>query len=109
MNLLVAVLFLPLAGFLIALFIPRSSPQGSRIWALTLSLAAFVLSVGLLFWFDRGVGGEQFTVDWPWIPSPDIHFTISVNGVSLWLILLSTFLTPICVLISWRHIENRVK
>src|SRR5204862_1241897 len=37
------------------------------------------------------------------------HVAISVNGISLWLILLSTFLTPICVLISWRSIQNRVK
>jgi NADH-quinone oxidoreductase subunit M len=109
MNLLVVVLFLPLAGFLIALLVPRSSPQGSRVWALALSLATFVASLGLLYWFDRNSAGEQFTIDWPWIAAPEIHFTISANGVSLWLILLSTLLTPICVLISWRSIQNRVK
>jgi NADH-quinone oxidoreductase subunit M len=109
MNLLEVVLFLPLAGFLIALLIPRSSPQASRVWALLASLATFVLSLGLLAWFDRGTSGEQFSVDLPWIPSPDIHFAISANGVSLWLVLLSTFLTPLCVLISWRSIQNRAK
>jgi NADH-quinone oxidoreductase subunit M len=62
-----------------------------------------------LFWFDRSAGGEQFRIDVPWISSPDIHFAISANGVSLWLVLLSTFLTPICVLISWRYIQHRVK
>src|SRR5881275_3035703 len=109
MNLLTAVLALPLAGFLIALMLPRSSPQASRIWALILSLATFVASLGLLHWFDCGAAGEQFLVDVPWISSPDIHFAISVNGISLWLVLLSTLLTPICVLISWRSITNRVK
>ncbi len=109
MNLLTAVLFLPLAGFLVALAMPRSSPQSSRMWALILSLATFVASLGLLAWFDRGSAAEQFAVDWPWIQSPDIHFAISANGVSLWLVLLSTFLTPICVLISWTSIQNRVK
>jgi NADH-quinone oxidoreductase subunit M len=109
MNLLEVVLFLPLAAFLIALLIPRSSPQSSRVWALLASLATFVLSLGLLGWFDRSTSGEQFAVDIPWISAPDIHFAISANGVSLWLILLSTFLTPLCVLISWNSVQNRVK
>jgi NADH-quinone oxidoreductase subunit M len=109
MNLMTAVLILPLAGFLIALMVPRSSAQGSRMWALAISLATFVASLGLLAWFDRSAGGEQFLVDLQWISSPDIHFAISVNGVSLWLILLSTLLTPLCVLISWNYIQKREK
>src|SRR5580700_11667527 len=109
MNLLLLVLALPLLGFLIALAIPRSLPQASRIWAIVWSLATFVTSVGLVFYFDRTAGGEQLAVDIPWIASPDIHFYIAADGVSLWLVLLSTFLTPICVLISWRSIQTRVK
>ncbi len=109
MNLLVAVLFLPLLGFLIALAIPRSSAGGSRVWAMIVSVVTFLASLGLLFWFDRGSNGEQFAIDWPWITTPNIHFAISANGISLWLVLLSTLLTPICVLISWRAIQNRVK
>jgi NADH-quinone oxidoreductase subunit M len=109
MNLLLAILFLPLAAFLLALAIPRSSPQGSRVFALGASLITFVTSLGLLFWFDRANGAEQLVKDVPWIATPNIHFSISVNGVSLWLVLLSTFLTPICVLISWNSIRDRVK
>jgi NADH-quinone oxidoreductase subunit M len=109
MNLLTLVLALPLASFLIALLLPRSSPQASRMWALVSSLATFAASVGLLAWFDRGWSGEQFMVDVPWIASPNIHFAISANGISLWLVILSTFLTPLCVLISWNSIQTRVK
>jgi NADH-quinone oxidoreductase subunit M len=109
MNLLMAVLLLPLFGFILALLLPRSSPQSSRLWAITTSLVTFVTSLALVFWFDRRLPGEQFTIDLPWITSPEIHFAISVNGVSLWLVLLSTLLTPICVLISWHSIQNRVK
>jgi NADH-quinone oxidoreductase subunit M len=109
MNLLTLVLLLPLAGFLAALAIPRSSPQVSRKWGMVVALATFVASLGLIFWFDRGIAGEQFTVDMPWISTPEIHFHVAVDGVSLWLILLSTFLTPICMLISWRSIQDRVK
>ncbi len=109
MNLLTVVLALPLASFLIALLLPRSSPQASRLWALVSSLATFAASLGLLAWFDRGWSGEQFLVDVPWIASPNIHFSISANGISLWLVILSTFLTPLCVLISWNSIQARVK
>ena len=109
MNLLTAVLLLPLAGFLVALFVPRSSPGSSRAWALICSLGTFVASLGLLFWFDRTRGGEQFAVDVPWVTTPDIHFAISMNGISLWLVLLTTLLTPLCVLVSWRSIQDRVK
>src|SRR6516165_248961 len=71
MNLLVSVLFLPLAAFFLALFIPRSTPHGSRVWALAASLVTFVTSLGLVVWFDRSASGEQFAVDWPWISSRD--------------------------------------
>jgi NADH-quinone oxidoreductase subunit M len=110
MNLLTLVLALPLIAFFVALAIPRSSSaQGSRLWALVSSIATFAASLGLLFWFDRGVAGEQFLLDVPWIGTPNIHFAISANGVSLWLVLLSTFLTPLCVLASWNSIKDRCK
>jgi len=109
MNLLLPVLFLPLVAFLLALLIPRSSPQSSRVWALAASLITFATSLGMLVSFDRNAAGEQLLIDAPWIASPEIHFAISVNGVSLWLVLLSTLLTPICVLISWNAIRDRAK
>jgi NADH-quinone oxidoreductase subunit M len=106
LNLLLA---LPLAGFLAALFIPRSNPQATRIWALGLSLLAFAVSLALPLGYDAALAGEQFRTDVQWIGVPDIHYHVSVDGLSLWLILLSTFLTPICVLISWNSIRDRVK
>jgi len=109
MNLLLLVLLLPAAGFLIALALPRSSPASSRYWVLAISLVTFLASLALLGWFDRSVAGDQLTVDLLWISSPEIRFHIAADGVSLWLVLLSTFLTPICVLISWNHIQSRVK
>jgi NADH-quinone oxidoreductase subunit M len=109
MNLLTLVLLLPLAGFLAAMAIPRSSPQASRNFGIAIALATFVASLGLLIWFDRGVGGEQFTVDMPWISTPEIHFHVAIDGISLWLILLSTLLTPICMLVSWQAVQDRVK
>ena len=109
MSLLSVILFLPLIGFIAALLAPRSSPQSSRLWALVISLVTFFASLALPFQFDYGLTGEQFKVDLPWIASPEIHFYLSADGVGLWLLLLTTFLTPICVLISWHSIQNRVK
>ena len=57
MNLLSVVLFLPLAGFLVALFLPRSSPQSSRGWALLISLVTFAASLALPFQFDYATAG----------------------------------------------------
>ena len=79
-------------------------------WALVVSLAIFVASLGLLGRFDPRPPGEQLRDR----RSVDRHrrtfaITSRVDGVSLWLVLLSTLLTPICVLISWNSIEQRVK
>ncbi len=110
MNLLAAVLLLPLAGFLVALAIPRSRRAGQpRLGAggfaghLRRSRSACSPAS------TAALPASSSPLDLPWIATPDIHFAISVDGVSLWLVLLSTFLTPICVLISWRSIQNRVK
>ncbi len=109
MNLLTVVLLLPLVGFLVALAVPRSSKGFSRCWAMGISLATFLVSVVLPFRFAHGRAWDRFTVDLPWIASPEIHFHIAADGVSLWLVLLSTLLTPLCVLISWHSISSRVK
>jgi NADH-quinone oxidoreductase subunit M len=109
MNLLTVVLIMPLAAFFLLLLVPRSAPGLSRVGALALSVATFLAAVGLFWWFDRGAAGPQFPVDIRWIATPEIHFHIAADGVSLWLALLSAFLTPICVLLSWRSIQHRVK
>ncbi len=108
MNILTLILAIPLVGFLVALLLPRSSPQSSRVWALIISLATLVVALSLPLHFDYSQV-EQFKIDVPWIASPDIHFYLSADGVGMWLLVLTTFLTPICVLISWRSIHSRVK
>jgi NADH-quinone oxidoreductase subunit M len=109
MNLLTLVLFIPLAGFLAALVVPRSAPQVSRNLGIAISLLTFIASLGILTQFDRGIAGPQLTIDMPWISTPEIHFHVAIDGISLWLVLLSTFLTPICILVTWRAVQDRVK
>lgn len=109
MSLLDIVLWLPLAGFLLLLAVPRDQEELIRRLALALSLAAFVLSLGLATGFNRSSSGFQFVTNLPWIATPPIRYHVAVDGLSLWLVLLTTLLTPIGVLVSWRHIDRRVK
>jgi NADH-quinone oxidoreductase subunit M len=102
-------LALPLAGFLLLLALPRDRHAWIRWTSLALSLVVFLVSLGLAVGFRRADPGFQFVTDVPWVRSPAIQYHVGIDGLSLWLVVLSTLLTPIAVLISWRHIDKRVK
>jgi NADH-quinone oxidoreductase subunit M len=109
MNLLDIVLAIPLVGFFVLLLLPRAAEGAIRATALGFSLAAFIASLGLAFQYETIRPGEQFVTDIVWIASPNIHYHVSLDGLSLWLVILSTLLTPICIAISWKSIQIRVK
>jgi NADH-quinone oxidoreductase subunit M len=98
----------PLAGGLLLLLFPRRD-RDIRVFALAVSLLAFALSLHLPVHFQRGQGGFQYEVNYPWITNPNIHYHMGIDGISMWLVVLTTFLTPLCVLISWKSIHERVK
>jgi NADH-quinone oxidoreductase subunit M len=100
--------FMPLAGAMLLVLFPRRD-RDIRIFSLVISLLTFVLSLHLPVYFHRGQAGFQFDVNKHWISSPNIHYHMAIDGISLWLVLLTTFLTPLCVLISWKSIHDRVK
>jgi NADH-quinone oxidoreductase subunit M len=108
MSLLDIVLFLPLIGFLVLLAVPKSNPQASRMGALVISLLVFVLSLGLVSGLGAG-DGFVYTTNVVWISAPVIHYHVSLDGLTIWLVLLSTFLTPIAILVSWKSVDHRVK
>jgi NADH-quinone oxidoreductase subunit M len=100
--------FVPLAGAILLIFLPRRD-RDIRIFSLVVSLLTFVLSLHLPVYFHRGQPGFQYEIDKAWIASPNIHYHMGIDGISLWLVLLTTFLTPLCVLISWKSVHDRVK
>jgi NADH-quinone oxidoreductase subunit M len=102
MNHLTPLLTLPLVGFLFVLCMPRRKDSGIRAASLVFALFAFVVSLQL-------PGDVGQSTDVVWIPSLNIHYHVAIDGISLWLILLSTFLTPLAMLISWSYIKDRVK
>ena len=102
------VTFIPLVGALVLMVLPRRD-RDIKIWALLFSVAAFFASLHLPVHLQRSRPGFQFEIDLPWIPTPNIHYHMGVDGISVWLVVLTTFLTPLCVLISWKSIHDRVK
>ncbi len=105
---LTLVTFAPLAGALLLVLLPRRDRE-IRWFALGVSLLTFLLSLHLPAHFHRGQAGFQFELDQQWISTPNIHYHIGIDGISLWLIVLTTFLTPLCVLISWKSVHGQVK
>ncbi len=104
---LTIVTFTPLAGAILLMFFPRRD-RDIRWFTLAVSLLTFVLSLHLPAHFDS-TKGFQFETNVRWITSPNIHYHLAVDGVSMWLVVLTTFLTPLCVLISWKSVHDRVK
>jgi len=111
-HLLTIITFLPLVG---AIFIAgirgeeEHVARNARWVALWTSAAVFLLSLLLWFGFDRSNPGFQFEERAEWIPALNIAYRMGVDGISMPFVLLSTLLTPICVLASWEAIETRVK
>jgi NADH-quinone oxidoreductase subunit M len=110
--LLSLVTFLPLVGAVFILTIrgePAVVARNARYVALWTSLITFVLSLFIWFGFDRGTAEFQFVEKAEWLPAFGISYHMGLDGISMLFVLLSTFLTPICVLASWEAITVRVK
>ncbi|MEO7908466.1 MAG: NADH-quinone oxidoreductase subunit M [Roseiflexaceae bacterium] len=104
--LLSIVLWLPTLGALLLLFVPRDNIRAQRGLALAAALAAFAASLQLYFAFDFNIPGFQFVDRYDWVPSWGISYGASLDGVSLWLVLLTTFLTPITLISTWDSVHK---
>lgn len=105
---LTLITFVPTAGAIIVAFLPRKG-RVIPAFALLVTLATFALSLHLPAHFNYANHGFQYEENRPWVTSPAIRYHLGVDGLSLWLVLLTTFLAPIGVLVSWRSIEHRTK
>ena len=102
------VTFLPLAGALCLTMLPRRD-RDIRIISLFFSLLTFGLSLHLPVYFRHETTPFHYEINRQWISSPNIHYHLGIDGISMWLVVLTTFLTPLCVLISWKSVHDRVK
>ncbi|MCY4319882.1 MAG: NADH-quinone oxidoreductase subunit M [Alphaproteobacteria bacterium] len=112
-NLLSIIIFLPLIGVLAILLLCRgtgeSAIRNARMAALWTSLVTFTVSLLLWFRFDSKITNFQFVEHTVWLEDFNISYHIGIDGISLFFVLLSTFLIPICILSSWTVVQGRVK
>jgi NADH-quinone oxidoreductase subunit M len=106
--LLDVVIFFPLAGALALAFVPSDRIESLRLGALAVTTVTFLLSLGVLASFESGEPGFQLGSELDWIPEWGVGYTTGIDGISLWLVLLTALLMPLGVLASWT-IETRVK
>ena len=109
MPILSTVLWLPIAAAVLLVFFPRTADKAIKGFGLFASLATFILSLGILGQFQEGVAGFQLVESYSWIPEWGIKYGLGVDGISLWLVLLTTLLTPVVFLSSWNTIKKHPK
>ena len=107
--LLTVLTFFPLLGTFALLLLKGDDHVWIRRLALVTSVIEFILSLLLLRGFDLAIGTYQLRENYDWIPSLHIHYHMGIDGISLFLVLLTTFLTPLAVLCSWKSIHEHVK
>jgi NADH-quinone oxidoreductase subunit M len=110
-SLLTLVTFLPLAtGLLLAVPVLNQLPD--RVWrgiALASTVLTFLLSLRLFLAFDPTRPGYQFVEQSQWLPEYGIRYFVGIDGISLLLVVMTTFLMPIVLLASWNEIQRSVK
>ncbi len=110
MNELLSVLLaLPLLGAAIVMTLPEGEDRLAKALGLTFALVELIASVPLATGFEVGQGGMQLETKAAWIPSFGIHYHVGVDGFSVWLVLLTTLLTPVCMYGAWTSIDKRGK
>jgi NADH-quinone oxidoreductase subunit M len=109
-NLLLTYLLLtPIIGSILVLFFKKEQIKIVRWFALLISLIAFIISLIVLFNFDSTKSEFQFVHQVIWISSLNVSYNVGVDGISLLLVLLTTFLTPLTFLSTWKSVEKNIK
>lgn len=109
LPILSTLIFFPLFGAVVLLFVNREKENAIKVIALIFSVVEFLFSLPLFFFFDQSKTGMQFVEKRTWFPEWGITYFLGIDGISLLLVLLTTFLTVLCVLCSWTDIKAKVK
>ena len=104
-------IFLPLLGVIVILLIKDDENSINNIKKVALWTTVGVFLLSLLIWlqFDNSNPGYQFQEKFRWFNDFNFYYHIGIDGISLFMVILSTFLTPLCILASWESIKKRVK
>lgn len=108
-NIILYLLASPLFGVLVLLQTPSWNIKLLRFQALLVSSGIFLLSLFLWVWFDKSTVKFQFVDQVFWVPSSNLNLVVGIDGISLFLVILTTLLIPLCILASWVGIKTNVK
>jgi NADH-quinone oxidoreductase subunit M len=101
--------FLPIVGIGILVILDRKRHKALKVATLAISVVEFLVSLPLWFDFNSQTAAMQFVERYDWLPAYGVSYYVGIDGFSLLLIMLTTFLTPLCVLATWEDINTRVK
>src|SRR5215831_745946 len=109
-NILTILIFLPVVGSLLMIIWANNDDSQKR-FALGFAILNFILSLGLLRGYDSATTEAQFVKDIPWITAFNlgIHYHVGIDGLSVWLVILTTLLFPIAILGSWHSVHKRMR
>ena len=109
MGILSLAIFLPIASGILLLALGRDEQAHAARWvALIAAIASFAVTLPLISGFDTTTAAFQFTENLPWIERFNIHYHLGVDGISMWFVPLTAFITVIVVIAAWEVIETRV-
>jgi len=108
-NILSLTIFAPIVLAFVILFMKKENETMIKWYALIVSLIPFALSLVLFFTYNPANPEYQFVEKWKWITELNSYYYLGIDGISMLLIVLSSFIMPICILASWNTIKTRVK
>ncbi|MBK9070785.1 MAG: NADH-quinone oxidoreductase subunit M [Myxococcales bacterium] len=100
---------LPVVGALLVMVSPKGEGGLARMLGLSFSLITFLVSLGVFAYFRANLGGMQLVFDTVWVSSLGIHFKTGIDGISLWLLILTTFMTPLTLFAAKGSIDKHVR
>ena len=109
LNVWAQTLFSPLISSLLFLLVLSLAIGAERGDILGVSFITFLVSLLLWVWFDKSTAKFQFVDQIFWVPSLNLNLTMGIDGISLFLVILTTLLIPLCILASWVGIKTNVK
>lgn len=107
-GILTAVIALPVLGAIFLLCVPKAWVSAHRYAALTITVVTFIISLQIYFWFDPSTYRFQMVESVSWIPSLGVTYKLGIDGISLWLVLLTSFISIVAVWFSF-YVGERVK
>ena len=108
-NILFYSLMIPLIGILVLIFVKPTAHKKLKLLSLHFSSIPFIIFLVVWGGFNKSIGTFQFVTKLFWIPALNLNITLGIDGISLFFLLLTTLLIPLCILISWNSIHSNLK